>query len=161
MSNFFKTNFEAGSKKANGPRLVGEILHKYLENSNEPLAVAYREQSADADSWNRNTDLCMDVKTFLRSDRITRIGKDYPGVLTRNTDDHYSFVETVAHTSTDGKRNPRVYGGNLITVTRRDDGSYRTNFKPMKVDADFSVEAYAEGVKLELIKALKGLVEEG
>ena len=26
------------------PRLAGEILHDYLENSNEPLAVAFREK---------------------------------------------------------------------------------------------------------------------
>lgn len=143
----------------NGPRLVGEILHDYLENSNEPLAVAYREQSADADGWNRNTDLCMDVKTFLRSDRITKIGKNYSGVLIRDADNHYSFVETI-RVSTDGKRNPHVYNGKYISVTRKDNGSYRPNFKPLKVGADFSVEGYAECVKRELIQALKGLVKE-
>ena len=34
-------NHAAGQKKQYGPRPVGEILHDYLENSNEPLAVAY------------------------------------------------------------------------------------------------------------------------
>ena len=37
----------AGSKKqVNGPRLVGKILHDYLEKSSEPLAIAYREHKA-------------------------------------------------------------------------------------------------------------------
>jgi len=36
-------NTRAGSEKQYGPRLVGEILHDYLENGNEPLAVAYRQ----------------------------------------------------------------------------------------------------------------------
>jgi hypothetical protein len=36
-------NTRAGSEKQYGPRLVGEILHDYLKNGNEPLAVAYRQ----------------------------------------------------------------------------------------------------------------------
>ena len=110
-------------------------------------------------NWNRNTDLCMDVKTFLREDRITQLGKDYPGVLRRDADDHYSFVETLPESPT-GKRNPHVFDGKYITVTRRDDGSYRPNFKPMKVDTSFTVEGYANGVATEIINALTGLVEE-
>ena len=54
----------------------------------------------------------------------------------------------------------REINGTYITITRRDDGSLRPNFKPMKVDADFSIVGYAFGVAKELIKALKGLIEE-
>ena len=42
---------------------------------------------------NGNTDLCVDVKTLLRSDRRTRLGKNYTGVLTRDAEEHYTFVE--------------------------------------------------------------------
>ena len=31
-----------------------------------------------------NTDLCVDVKTLLRTDRMTEIGKNYRGVLMRD-----------------------------------------------------------------------------
>jgi len=41
-------NTRAGSEKQYGPRLAGEILHDYLENGNEPLAVAYRQHPAEA-----------------------------------------------------------------------------------------------------------------
>ena len=58
------------------------------------------------------------------------------------------------------KRNPHVYYGEFITVTRRSDGSYHPNFKPLKVDKNFSVERYISGVDLELHKGLEGLVEE-
>ena len=47
----------------------------------------------------------------------------------------------------------------LGTITRRDDGTLRPNFKPMKVDGDFSIERYAVGVSNELLWALEGLVE--
>ena len=98
----------------------------------------------------------MDVKTILRSDCTSQIGKDYPGVLTRDSDDHYTFVETIPSTS--GKRNPHVFKGRYITVTRNDDGSLRLNFKPIRVNESFSVEQYAEGVSVEIIRSLEGLV---
>ena len=116
------------------------------------------KESSDEQVWNRNTDLCMDVKTILRSDRVTKIGKDYPGVLTRDNDDHYTFTETVQ--ACVEKRNPQVYRGKHITVTRKDDGTYSPNFRPVKVGAGFNVGRYAAGVANELLWALEGLVGE-
>ena len=107
--------------------------------------------------WNRTTELCVDVKTILRSDCISQIGKDYPGVLKRDSEDHYTFIETIP--STNGKRNPHVFKGQYITVTRNDDGSLRPNFKPIRVNESFSVEQYADDVSGEIILALEGLVE--
>ena len=117
------------------------------------------KESSDEQVWNRNTDLCMDVKTILRSDRVTKIGKDYPGVLTRDNDDHYTFTETVQ--ACVEKRNPQVYRGKHITVTRKDDGTYSPNFRPVKVGAGFNVGRYAAVVANELLWALEGLVENG
>ena len=57
------------------------------------------------------------------------------------------------------KRNPRVFNGEYITVTRRDDGSLRPNFKPIKTGKDFYVVRYAMAVSNELLWALDGLVE--
>jgi hypothetical protein len=51
------------------------------------------------------------------------------------------------------------FDGKYITVTRRDDGTLRPNFKPMKVDRDFSVYRYALGVFNELMWALEDLIE--
>ena len=154
-----------------GPRTVGEILHNYLENSNEPLARAYREHStvAEHEGWHPNTEFSVDLKTILRSDRRMKTGKEYQGVLRRDwdaeveefrcRDAHLTFIETVRMTA--GKRNPHVFDGQHITVTRRDDGSLRPNFKPMpKLGANMSVDNYAFEVYRELRQALKGLVEE-
>ena len=54
---------------------------------------------------------------------------------------------------------PHVFDGKFITVTRRDDGSLRPNFRPLKVDKDFSVYRYALGVFNELMCALEDLIE--
>lgn len=48
--------------------------------------------------------------------------------------------------------------GGLRVITLN--GTYRPNFKPLKVGADFRLERYALGVYNELLWALEGLVEE-
>ena len=164
---------EAGSKKSNEPRLLGSIVEEML-HGNSPLAVGYRQYIASLENgedeeqgWHTNTELGCDVKTILRSDVRMVVGKEYQGIFRldsegiadefRCRDPHFTFVETQPWLS---KRNPRVFAGKYITITRRDDGSLRPNFKPMKVGADFSVEKYAASVANELLWALEGLVED-
>ena len=114
--------------------------------------------------WNTNTVLCCVLKTMLRSDRTMKSGKEYQGVLRRDAesedfrfDEHFTFTETQP---TIEKRNPRVFNGRYITVTRRDDGTYRPNFRPMPTDKAFNVDTYAIGVCDELRLALRGLIKE-
>ncbi len=108
-----------------------------------------------------------DVKTILRSDRKMKVGKEYPGVFRLDgegfvedflsRDAHYTFTETLPWTM---KRNPHVFSGRYISITRRSDGSLRPNFRPVKMDDGFSVDHYADGVRYELLLALGGLVGE-
>lgn len=113
-----------------------------------------------------NLVLCIDLKTKLQNDVLMKPGKDYPGILRREIpndefgldDRRYSFIETVPQTA--GKRNPRIFDGRFITVTRRDDGSLRPNFKELNVGKRFSVKKYAIGVANELRQALEGLVKD-
>ena len=114
--------------------------------------------------FNRNTHLGVNLKTMLRSENVMKVGKDYQGVLRRDVecdefrwDEHFTFVETLPWSM---KRNPRVYNGRYISVTRQDNGNLRPNFKPMKMGDDFTLERYALGVYNELCMALGGLVEE-
>ena len=123
-----------------------------------------KSNSANQQGWNPNTHLSVDLKTLLRSDSKMKAGKNYQGILRRDEiceefhyDEHFTFTETAPQPAQ--KRNPRVYDGDYITVTRRSDGSYHPNFKPMKVDKDFCVVRYASGVANELLWALEGLVE--
>lgn len=116
--------------------------------------------------WNNNTHLGVNLKTQLLSDRKMKVGKGYPGILMLDAepivdeffsrDEHFTFTETQPWST---KRNPKVFNGKYISVTRQDDGTYRLNFKPMpKLGANLSLERYTFGVYLELHKALKGLV---
>ena len=121
----------------------------------------------DAAGWNRSTELGCDLKTIISSDARMKTGKAYQGVLTRDShavvdeylcrDAHYTFIETTQQAA---RRNPRVFAGQYVTVTRRPDGSLRPNFKPLWIDRHFCVDAFAIGVCNELRRALNGLVEE-
>jgi len=141
---------KAGSRKQTSePRLLGDILQEMYMG------------------WNVNTDLGVDLKSLLHSDRSMRIGKEYRGVLRldheadidefRCQDAHFTFVEMLPQSA--GKRNPHVFRGKFITVTRRNDGMLRLNFRPLKDDKDFSVYRYALGVFNELMWALEDLIE--
>ena len=145
-----KITMKAGSGKNSEPRLAGSIVKEVLQG------------------WNRNTELSVDLKTLLRKDVRMVTGKEYHGVLRRDAeaeveeyrsfDPHFTFTETVPPTA--AKRNPHIFDGKYITVTRRDDGSLRLNFKELKTGEDFNLERYALGVYNEICLALAGLIEE-
>ena len=161
----------AGSEAQYGPRLVGEILHDFLENSNEPLAVAYRERTTESEEhgWHPNTHLGVDVKTLLRSHVRMVVGKEYQGIFRLDSegitdeflcrDPHFTFIEAMPQKG--GRRNPHLFNGRYISVTRRGDGSLRLNFKELpKIDGNFNLERFALGVYNEICLALGGLIEE-
>ena len=112
-----------------------------------------------------NTLLCIDLKTKLQNEVLMKPGKEYPGILRRDVpcedygfdDNHYTFLEVLPLTAC--RRNPRVFDGKFITVTRRSDGTLHPNFKQMQIGGNFTVEGYAFAVCNELRQALKDLVE--
>ncbi len=111
-----------------------------------------------------NTHLGVDLKTMLRKDRQAKTGKDYLGVLRRDVlceeflyDEHFTFVELPPMAPV--KRNHKVYDGKHISITRRDDGTLRPNFKPMHAKGRFAIAQYVFEVYIELCEGL-GLIEE-
>lgn len=111
-----------------------------------------------------NTYLAVNLKVKMFRDSRLKLGKDYIGVLCHDVpedsiggdDDHFTFTET--YPMNVRKRNPQVFDGEYITVTRRSDGSYRLNFKSFYLKKGFDVIAFASGVASEIRKALKGLI---
>ena len=148
---------------AEGPSCeTGGIPERSLVMSKKTTTTTFNNNEK---GWTPNTELGVDLKTVLRTDRTMQAGKDYPGVLRRDAegdiddylyrDPHYTFVETLPWTS---KRNPCLFRGKHISITRQDDGTLRPNFRPMKVDEHFTVDGYAFEVASEIRQALKGLV---
>lgn len=117
------------------------------------------KKTANMQGWQPNTELCIDLKTILRSDRRANLKKDYMGVLTRDGEHHYSFIESVFKSSA-CHRNVHLFVGKHITLTCSPDGVLRLNFKNLKLNEDFSVDSYCLEVANEIRQALKGLIEE-
>ena len=103
-----------------------------------------------------HTELCVDLKLLTREPGRLNIGATLGGIITRDGEEHFTFRET--QPSTAGKRNQQVFYGKFITITRRDDGTLRPNFKPMKMEESFSANSYATGVANELLWALTSLL---
>ena len=143
---------------------TGGIPERTLVMSKKTTTATFNNNEQ---GWNANTELSVNLKTKLRTDRTMQTGRDYLGVLRRDAegeiddylfrDPHFTFIEALPWTL---KRNPCVYRGRLITVTRRDDGSLRLNFKPLRLNDGFTVDGYALEVAGEIREALKGLVGE-
>ena len=147
----------AGPEAQYGPRLAGAVLHNYLENSDEPLAVACRRRLF------RNvfphTELAVDLKLLTRKPGRMHVDEYLNGMITRDGDDHYCFIEKCSGLVTK-RRNPHVFEGEFITITRRADGLLRLNFRAMPQGWQQDIDSYAYGVAWELRTALRDLVED-
>lgn len=71
----------------------------------------------------------------------------------------FTFVELPPKAAV--KHNPRVYDGKHITITVRNDGTYRPNFKPMREEDVLNLARYTHEVYVELCEGLGGLIDEG
>lgn len=171
-----------GAEAQYAPRLVGEILHDYLENSNEPFAVAFREQhheafgNADAEddggdqlfkNIHPNTELGVDLKLFTRTLGRMNIGEVRPGAITRDGEDHFTFFESALEKKMNSatKRNPHVLELNWINVNRKDDGTLYPTFNRPRYTEELTFQDFCRKAAEELLMVAGsfdklGLVEE-
>ena len=158
----------AGSEAQYGPRLAGAVLHDYLENSDDALAVAFRNQSTDADEeddrlfrgYFPNTELDIDLKLITRKPGRMHVGEYINCLLTRDGEDHFEAVETASEKKqTAEQRNPIVYLGTCINLHRKADGTIYPTFNRPRYTADFTFADFCREAAEELL-AVAGLVEE-
>lgn len=128
-------HFREGSEAQYDPRTAGEILNNFYPN----------------------TELGINLKLITREPGRMPEGKCLEGTITRDSEDHYTFLETLPPKVY--QRNPRVFDGKYITVTRKKDGRLQPNFKPIKEWKGFSPANYAKGVANELLWAMESLLE--
>lgn len=142
----------SGSEK-NEPKVIGEVLNEYFA-SNEPLARAYRER------LHPDTHLDVDLKLITRKPGRMNIGDYLGGVITRDGEDHFSFIES----DTEKKRvmveqrNPHIYEGLRINVNRKDNGEPYPTFNRPKYTENFTFQDFCREAAEELI-AVAGLIE--
>ena len=109
--------------------------------------------------FNRNTELCVDLKTILTSDRKAKRFKDYRGVLTRDGREHYTFIEDAQERKL-ARRNPLVYKGYCINVTRRPDGSLQPHFRLPQYSKYYTFRDFCREAAEELLLVVSLLENE-
>ena len=107
--------------------------------------------------FNFTTELCVDLKTILRSDRRAKKFKDYRGVLTRDGREHFTFLENAQERKTI-RRYPCVYKGYCFNVHRRDDGLLYLNFRQPHYTRFYTFRDFCREAAEELMMVV-GLVE--
>ena len=157
-----------GSEAQYGPRLLGEILKDYLKHSNEPFARAYRAHKAEVEENHEDdrlfediyphTGLDVDLKLFtLKPGRVNE-GEFLAGMLTRDGEDHFSFVQNASERKKVVTRKPHLYKGKYVNVNQTDDGRrYPAFCRPAYTD-DFTLKHFCLLAAEELLM-IAGLIE--
>lgn len=118
-----------------------------------------KTRMSEEQGWHRNTEFCVNLKTLLRSDRNTKPGKEYTGVLRHDVisddyhyDEHFTFVEYAKEKKPTTKlRNPIVFAGNCVNVHRLADGTLRLDFNRPRLSPDTSFRDFCLAAAQELL----------
>ena len=156
----------SGSEKKNEPKVVGKVLIEYLE-SDKPLAVEFRhwKESNEAPKVNEEhetdqlfetifptTELGIDLKLFtLKPGRICE-NEFLPGMLTRDGENHYSFVQNATKKKRKvNRRNPQVFKGLCVNVIQHSDGTLYPTLNRPNYTKDFTFKDFCLRAAEELL----------
>lgn len=98
--------------------------------------------------------LCVDLKA-VTEETCFEPQESRTGVLSMLDEDHFLFYEAARKSN---KRNPRLWSGKTLNITKKPDGSLSVNFKPMILDDDASVLKVAGSIYRDLMAAKRDLL---
>lgn len=158
-----KTNNRVTPEQKYGPRIAGRILREFLENSNDPLAVAYRERMAESeeeedvedqlfrDLW-PNTELDSILKLLTRKPGRLSIGERIVGSITRDGENHYTFLEDAHKVKKVVTNRTTIFiRGQYVNLRLKADGSFYPTFNRPKFSEDLTSQDILLGAANELI----------
>lgn len=148
------------------PRLMNDIIND-LFNGQTPFARARRHRSGRAwtgqagmesagagRAWTGlypNTELDVDLKLVTQEQGRMELGEYLDGMITRDGEDHFTFVENDTEQRKAERRNPSIYMGQWINVKRRADGTVYPTFKRTKGIGAGKLGDYAVNTTCELL----------
>lgn len=172
MNKVLDCNTMAGLRELNKPRQIGDIINEMLL-SNEPLANAFRNWLAEREKTraaeeqskvNRlfvdiypNTEPCIDLKMLTRQPGRMEVGAILRGILTRDGEEHYTFLEEGDQQKASSQRNPHVYRGRFVNVNQSGDGTLYPTFNRPRYTKEFSFQDLCREAAAELLM-VAGLV---
>lgn len=140
---------KAGSrKKVNEPRHLSEILTEYFAG-NSPLARAYRGRLFE--NVFPHTEPCCQLKLLTHQPGRLQEGKMLDGVIMRDDNEHYVFVQNHPEMMIVKRRSPHFFRGVCVNVTQNEDGSLRPTFNRPKYSEDYGFSEFCLEAAQELI----------
>ena len=168
MKKDFNSSRPSGSEKKNEPKVIAEVLIEYFQ-SDEPLARAFRKRTAEVEAEREadrlfvdifpNTELGIDLKLMTRQPGRMPVGTYLDGVIKRDDDYHFSFVQNALERKEVTRRNPQIYKGTCVNVIQSKDGSLRPTFNRPRYSESFTFQDFCHAAAEELLM-VAGLVEE-
>ena len=101
----------------------------------------------------KNTNLCVDLKTVMQTDAHLIQGQPYNGLLTRDGEDHYIFEESCRRGRS--PRNPKLFDGDFCSLVHMQNGKYQIHMKTINASAIEDRNQLAFDVYSELLTAFK------
>lgn len=98
-----------------------------------------------------NTELDVDLKLATQEQGPMELGEYLDGMITRDGEDHFTFVENATEQRKATRRNPSIYMGQWINVKRRADGTVYPTFKRTKGIGAGKLGDYAVNTACELL----------
>lgn len=98
-----------------------------------------------------NTELDVDLKLVTQEQGRMELGEYLDGMITRDGEDHFTFVENATEQRKAERRNPSIYMGQWINVKRRADGTVYPTFKRTKGIGAGKLGDYAVSTTCELL----------
>ncbi len=98
-----------------------------------------------------NTELDVDLKLVTQEQGPMELGEYLDGMITRDSEDHFTFVENDTEQRKAERRNPSIYMGQWINVKRRADGTVYPTFKRTKGIGAGKLGDYAVNTTCELL----------
>lgn len=98
-----------------------------------------------------NTELDVDLKLVTQEQGRMELGEYLDGMITRDGEDHFTFVENATEQRKTERRNPSIYMGQWINVKRRADGTVYPTFKRTKSIGAGKLGDYAVSTTCELL----------
>lgn len=99
----------------------------------------------------KNTNLCVDLKTVMQTDAHLVEGQCYNGVLTRDGQDHFIFEESCQRKSC--QRNPKLFDGQYCSLVHMQNGKYQVHLRTINASAIVDRNQLAFNVYSELLNA--------
>lgn len=93
----------------------------------------------------------MDLKLVTQEQGRMELGEYLDGMITRDGEDHFTFVENDTEQRKAERRNPSIYMGQWINVKRRADGTVYPTFKRTKGIGAGKLGDYAVNTTCELL----------